>query len=91
MTAIKCPICDKELPSRELQEGWCGSCGKKVPNFVYHQAHLSGPTETALPSRARQVSTPIVLDPDEQAPLWQFALIGLGALALGAVIVWQFI
>ncbi len=91
MTAIKCPVCNADLPNRELQEGWCGSCGKKVPMFVYHQARMHGPKESALPAGARQVSIPITLDPDEQAPIWQFALIGLGVIALGVVIAWQFI
>lgn len=29
--AIRCPHCNAELPDREIAEGWCDSCGKRLP------------------------------------------------------------
>ncbi|MCE9534245.1 MAG: hypothetical protein K8T89_24460 [Planctomycetes bacterium] len=88
MSEIKCPSCDVLLPSGDLRDGWCGACGKKVPMFVYHQAHLSGPKETGLPSAVRE-APPVVaqLDPEEKPPIWQIACIGVAVIGIAIVIV----
>jgi hypothetical protein len=34
MTAIHCPFCKVQLSSKDLTEGWCDACGKKLPSSV---------------------------------------------------------
>ena len=34
MTTIHCPTCNAALPQKELADGWCETCGKKIPPFL---------------------------------------------------------
>jgi hypothetical protein len=34
MNAIVCPTCDATLPAEEIAEGWCETCGKRIPPYV---------------------------------------------------------
>jgi hypothetical protein len=31
MSAISCPYCDVIVPAKEIDDGWCENCGKKLP------------------------------------------------------------
>lgn len=33
-TEFKCLHCDATVSMREIQDGWCDSCGKKVPDSI---------------------------------------------------------
>src|SRR5947209_1953428 len=45
MTAVQCPSCEATLSQGELTDGWCETCGKKIPLWVAKQA--SGRDEVA--------------------------------------------
>jgi hypothetical protein len=34
MTTLNCPFCSAALPPKELEEGWCDTCGKKLPSAM---------------------------------------------------------
>ncbi len=92
MTIVKCPHCSRDLAGQELNDGWCDSCGKQLPTFVYHEAGLKGPKGHALPQEvASPIRTPATLDPEEQLPLWQLAGIGLTVLVIAAVIMYALV
>lgn len=38
MTGVSCPHCHAALSPTELTDGWCESCGKRLPPFVLEQA-----------------------------------------------------
>jgi hypothetical protein len=42
MTAISCPYCNVIVPAKELEDGWCENCGKKLPPFVYSRPSAGG-------------------------------------------------
>lgn len=87
MSDAKCPSCSAVLNQRELNEGWCNGCGKRVPMHVYHSAGLKGPKEHALPASAHApLPMTMAMDPEEKLPIWQLALIGAAILAIAAVI-----
>ena len=90
MSDVKCPNCSNALVHRELNEGWCNSCGKEVPMFVYHQAGLKGPKGHALP-QAQVLAAPAGLDPDEALPIWQLAVIGAIVIGIAVAIVLAFV
>jgi hypothetical protein len=88
---VKCANCSRELPQGDLKEGWCGSCGKEIPMFVYHGAGLKGPERHVL-SRAEVSTTPAVaaeIDRDDNPPVWKLAIIGLVVLSIAAAIVYS--
>jgi hypothetical protein len=87
MIDVKCAECSAVLTSRELREGWCDSCGTRVPMFVYHQAGLNAPREKVL---MRAQAAPVVVEelgPEEKPALWQLGLIGLAIVVVAVVIV----
>lgn len=92
MGATKCPNCRAALPQSELASGWCESCGKKIPHFIYEEAGL----ETAEEHRPfnhlhdAPVSPVQVLD-GEPFPLVQVSLIAVAIVAIAFVIVWNFV
>ncbi|HJZ57587.1 MAG TPA: hypothetical protein VKE74_21640 [Gemmataceae bacterium] len=54
-SSVNCPFCDARLAPEELAEGWCETCGKKLPPRTRRQAHPSPrePAPTALASGLR--------------------------------------
>jgi hypothetical protein len=34
MSCATCPNCDAELPASEIADGWCETCGKRLPGLV---------------------------------------------------------
>jgi uncharacterized protein YjeT (DUF2065 family) len=38
MDAFRCPVCDASLPRQEAADGWCESCGKRLPLALVHRA-----------------------------------------------------
>ena len=44
MKSVTCPNCRAVLPPQEIADGWCESCGKRLPPFV-----LSGATHDTRP------------------------------------------
>ncbi len=91
MNDVKCASCATALSTNDLHDGWCGSCGQRVPMFVYHQAGLKGPKEKALPRAKSAPAMSNAMDPEERPPVWQLTLIGLAVLGLAAVIVLSFV
>jgi hypothetical protein len=91
MNDVKCSSCSAALSANELHDGWCNSCGQRVPAFVYHQAGLKGPKEKALPRVKTVVAPSNAMDPEERPPVWQLTLIGLAIVGIAAVIVWSFV
>jgi hypothetical protein len=52
MASINCPSCNASLSPAEITEGWCESCGKKIPGFVtkgFPQAVSTSPPQERLP------------------------------------------
>src|SRR5690242_1624911 len=49
MKEIHCPNCDIALSAASLADGWCESCGKKVPKFVLAEVPASTMTEATIP------------------------------------------
>ncbi len=89
---VKCPNCSKELPHSDLNEGWCGACGKEIPLFAYHGAGLKGPERHVL-SRV-QVAAPAAVtaptsDRDDGPTIWQLAMIGVAVISIALVIVFS--
>jgi hypothetical protein len=47
MCSATCPNCKADLPPQEVIDGWCETCGKKLPAFVRTAATASGRTTAA--------------------------------------------
>ena len=45
-TDFKCLHCDALVPTREIEVGWCDSCGKKVPDSIRCAVKKSAPVQT---------------------------------------------
>ncbi len=43
MRAIICPTCEARLAPEEVAEGWCETCGKKIPRYAVSGAYDPGP------------------------------------------------
>jgi hypothetical protein len=88
---VKCPNCSQELPHSELNDGWCGSCGKEIPLFAYHGAGLKGPERHVLTGIKVAVPSPAAVqtDRDDGPPRWQMAIIGFVVLSIAAIIVYS--
>ena len=94
MSDIKCPNCSAPLPKRELDDGWCETCGKSLPTFVYHQAGLKGPKGHAIPAgNVATASLPVSagLDPEDRIAPWKLVLLGLAVAAIAFFIVRAFV
>ena len=37
-TEFKCLHCNATVTTREIKDGWCDSCGKKVPDSIQYEA-----------------------------------------------------
>jgi len=44
-TDFKCLHCDALVPTREIEAGWCDSCGKKVPDSIRCAVKKSAPVQ----------------------------------------------
>ncbi len=44
--SIKCPNCQATLGPRDVAEGWCDNCGKKIPSFVVTEAGGGRPSSS---------------------------------------------
>ena len=94
MSDIKCPYCSAALPRRELDDGWCETCGKSLPTFVYHQAGLKGPKGYALPAGSvatAPLPVPVGLDPEDRIAPWKLVLLGLFVVVIVFFIVRSFV
>jgi hypothetical protein len=87
--AITCPNCSTTLQPPEFAEGWCESCGKKIPVWVLREAGAqpAPSSETVAPSAADPSGPgPVPVKPLAN-PIYQSAWIGWGLalafLALG--------
>ncbi len=57
MDHVVCPNCNAHVPELATAEGWCESCGKKLPLFAYRAAGLEPPpthqsVQASAPPRA---------------------------------------
>jgi hypothetical protein len=34
MSPVICPNCNVAVPAREVKDGWCENCGKRLPTFA---------------------------------------------------------
>lgn len=77
----KCPHCAAGLPAKDIAEGWCDSCGKRLPSTIQQQVKKAGPARAAA------------ADSPEAAPKTRILLVGTAvALLFGlalALIVWK--
>jgi hypothetical protein len=56
MCPVNCLFCDANLPPKELVEGWCETCGKKLPASLRGPgAAGSGPSGEPVPARSLPV------------------------------------
>lgn len=83
MNAVTCPHCQAALPEREIIEGWCETCGKKVPSWVRDQvsgtALQAHPAPRSSPSRRTVPTT-------RSRRWWEFGLIGGVTLSVATLI-----
>jgi hypothetical protein len=56
MNDITCPHCNAGLPARDIAAGWCDTCGKKIPSYVFSSAPGKPPAERSAPARVEPVS-----------------------------------
>lgn len=70
-TTLRCLHCDATPSNRELLDGWCDSCGKRLP-----ESYAAHARETA----------PVPKAPETAAPRSRRSLVG-GAFAFVAVVV----
>lgn len=57
MAPIGCPHCKHLLSAEEIGDGWCGACGKQIPEFALREARTnrkSGSARKAYIEEARQ-------------------------------------
>jgi hypothetical protein len=78
-----CPVCDASLTSRELAEGWCNACGKKLPVHLTCSAGRRERRTASAPvaEAVRQTALPRDGRADEPLTAGQKFLIGLAILA----------
>ncbi len=54
-TQLRCLHCDAAPSAREIADGWCDSCGKRLPES--YAAHAKRETAAAAPAAAARVSS----------------------------------
>lgn len=54
MTTATCPVCNASLPPQEVIDGWCETCGKKLP--LYIRGAIPDSARPDISSSARQPS-----------------------------------
>lgn len=59
MGPITCPSCNAIVPDREVAEGWCEACGKKLPPFALSRSSQAGkqPPPAAKSERAERAAS----------------------------------
>ncbi len=50
---VACPFCEAQLTAGDLAEGWCDSCGKRIPLYVQKAAE-AGPAPAKEPTPGAQ-------------------------------------
>jgi hypothetical protein len=74
-----CPSCDARLSAAELNDGWCESCGKKVPAWLAARG-------ADHPERAVEARPASPAPAGEKMTTGQKVLVGLFCLAVLALI-----
>jgi hypothetical protein len=59
--ATLCLHCDATLTPKDLRDGWCDSCGKKVPPSQAAEARRAAPRELAKPADDEPMSVGAIL------------------------------
>lgn len=52
--AVVCPFCRVTIPPPEVAEGWCESCGKRIPQFALSEAGAKVVDRVSVPKPLRQ-------------------------------------
>lgn len=68
--AFLCHHCSSSLPETELAEGWCGSCGKRLPSTFKAAVQPGGAAVAIVPPTSDTVNP------------WGVGLLAVGAVAL---------
>jgi hypothetical protein len=72
---LRCLHCGEVVPERDLAEGWCDSCGKKLPLSYMTEAKRRGSSPDSSPG-----ATP----PPGSTRAWAFWTAGVLAALVGA-------
>lgn len=92
MVATKCPNCRAMVPEKELAAGWCESCGKKIPHFVYQEIGMETAEEHRPFNHLHDApKTAVQVLDGEPFPIVQVGLIAAAVIGIGFVIVRAFI
>jgi hypothetical protein len=63
MSSVICPNCNATLPSQEIAEGWCESCGKKIPVWVRGESPLPKSRDSRSPFLSDRIARPVTVQP----------------------------
>jgi hypothetical protein len=64
-----CIHCDSALTPRDLADGWCDSCGKRLPTAIRPKAIAKGTVAAARTGRGKR---------------WAMAIVGIAMALVGA-------
>jgi hypothetical protein len=56
-SAVVCPTCRATIPPREVAEGWCESCGKRIPQFALSEAGVKVADRVSVPKPTARSSS----------------------------------
>lgn len=77
MAVVGCPHCGHVFAPEEVTEGWCGACGKQIPEFALRKARAKrgpGAARKALAKQQREF---------ERSNVWNVRVTGLLCFAGG--------
>lgn len=77
MAVVGCPHCGHMLSPEEVADGWCGACGKEIPEFALRKARAKrepGAARKALAKQQREL---------ERSNVWNVRVTGLLCFAGG--------
>ncbi len=86
MADIKCPNCRSTLPTMELAQGWCDSCGNKIPLYIYEEGNLESPDEIDRCRLNHEAPANLSIQDAEKPAYWQMGLVLAGGLGLAVLI-----
>jgi hypothetical protein len=84
MPPIQCPTCQAALPRKEVESGWCESCGKKLPASITAGRPAASPWHSdPRPAKGADSRSRLMRFIDA-LPLWWVFIIGCGGVIWGS-------
>lgn len=63
MSNVTCPNCNTPLPAKEIAEGWCENCGKKIPTWIRGESPMPVSRDLRSPVFSNRITYSFAIQP----------------------------